>query len=91
MEENPMRHYIWEGSVGVVLKPRRNSKTGEYFWSYRLTRFAGEDADGQKRYHDSFSSRETEAVGKALTRALSYMDQNDPESAFFMRPARQAA
>lgn len=76
-----MAHYIWEGPVGVSLRPKRNSITGEYFWAYRLTRFAGEDDDGQKRYFDSFSSRDNQNVGKALSRAMSFMAQNDPANA----------
>lgn len=83
-----MTHYIWEGAVGVALKPRQNSRTGEHFWSYRLTRFAGEDPDGEKRYYDTFSSRDNENVGKALSRAMSYMAQNDPAVA---KRARAAA
>lgn len=76
-----MTHHIWEGPVGISLRPKRNSITGEYFWVYRLTRFAGEDNDGQKRYFNTFSNRDNESVGKVLSRAMSYMAQNDPANA----------
>ena len=73
-----MKKYIWEGSVGVILQGKQNRQTREWFWTYRLTRFAGEAESGEKRYSDTFSSRDNANLGQALSKAMSFMDQNDP-------------
>ena len=70
--------YIWEGCIGISIQPRHNSKTGEKFFSYRFHRFGGEDINGQRKYYDSFSPRDNENLGKALSRAMQFMENTTP-------------
>lgn len=70
--------YIWEGCVGISIQPKQNTKTGEEFFSYRFHRFGGEDINGQRKYYDSFSPRDNENLGKALSRAMHFMASTNP-------------
>ena len=69
-----MKKYIWEGAVGVMLEPKP-SKNGEYFWTFEFVRCFKEEGNHEMRYAKSFSERNAEALGTALSKAFQYMSE----------------
>lgn len=71
------KEWFWEGPVGICVIPKSDSK-GEYFWSYSICRSYRRRADKSLQFCNWFSSKNTNALAKALGSALEFMEANEP-------------
>lgn len=74
-----MKKHIWEGAVGISLEPKQ-SRTGDYFWTFELVRCFKQDGSDEMRYASHFTERNAEAMGRALSRAFQFMTETSASS-----------
>lgn len=74
-----LAHHIWEGSVGIRVRPRRK-KDGEYFWTYEFVRCYRNEGEAEFKYTSNFSERNDEAIGKAMARWSQFREENSATS-----------
>lgn len=79
---------IWNGAVGISNQPQKN-KDGNYFWKFEFTRRVKIGDDW--KYFDSFTDRDVEKLGKAMSEAISFREQTDPLKWLEEQVAKQAA
>lgn len=79
--DKPMAHAnckrIWEGTLGVAITPRKKHD-GNYFWTFSLVRAFRRSRDAAWEYAQHFGQEHAPALGKLMSRAFQFMEQNDP-------------
>lgn len=73
MSDMPCKRF-WEGCIGVTLSPRKLAK-GNYFWTFSLVRSYKRNDNWEYTQH--FGQKHAEALGRVMSRALQFMEQND--------------
>lgn len=68
---------IWEGTLGVAITPRKKHD-GNYFWTFSLVRAFRRSRDAAWEYAQHFGQEHAPALGKLMSRAFQFMEQNDP-------------
>ncbi len=77
MSQLPCKRF-WEGAVGITLMPRKQH-SGEYFWTFSLTRAFKRQGQETWEYTDFFGHKHAVALGTVMSRALQFMEQNAPD------------
>jgi hypothetical protein len=77
MSQLPCKRF-WEGPVGITLKPQKQH-SGEYFWTFSLTRAFKRRGKETWEYTDFFGQKHAAALGNAMSRAMQFMEQNAPD------------
>ena len=68
---------LWEGQVGITLYPQEK-KDGDYFWTFRFVRSFKRQGSEKWEYVEYFGQNHSEALGKLMTKAFRYMEEQDP-------------
>ena len=89
MSQLPCKRF-WEGPVGIALMPRKQ-QTGEYFWTFAFTRAFKRKGKDTWEYTEFFGHKHATALGKVMSRAMQFMDQNRPGQFTEKWMAKQAA
>lgn len=77
MSQLPCKRF-WEGPVGVALMPRKQ-QNGEYFWTFAFTRAFRRQGKDTWEYTEFFGQKHAASLGKVMSRAIHFMEQNRPE------------
>jgi len=73
MSDMPCTRF-WEGTIGVTLSPRKLAN-GNYFWTFALVR--SYKRNDKWEYTQHFGQKHAEALGRVMSKALQFMEQND--------------
>ncbi|QDU57522.1 hypothetical protein [Aeoliella mucimassa] len=76
MSQLPCKRF-WEGPVGITLMPRKQ-QSGEYFWTFAFTRAFKRTGKDSWEYTEFFGQKHASALGKVMSRAIQFMEQNNP-------------
>jgi hypothetical protein len=68
---------IWEGTLGVVISPRKK-QNGDYFWSFSFVRAFRRTRDSKWEYVKDFGEQHATALGLLMSKAFHFMQENDP-------------
>lgn len=68
---------IWEGTLGIAITPRKKHN-GDYFWTFSFVRAFRRSRDAAWEYAQHFGQEHASALGKLMSRAFQFMEQNDP-------------
>ena len=68
---------IWEGTLGIAITPRKK-RNGDYFWTFSFVRAFRRSRDAAWEYANHYGQEHAPALGKLMSRAFQFMEQNDP-------------
>ena len=81
---------IWEGACGITIQPRQIKSSGDYFWSFEFTRCYKTESSDDMKYSSSFTQNNVEALGKVISKAISFMEETDPNEFVAQNNAKAA-
>jgi hypothetical protein len=73
MSDMPCKRF-WEGCVGITISPRKLAN-GNYFWTFSLVRSYKRNDNWEYTQH--FGQKHAEALGRLMSKAFQFMEQND--------------
>jgi len=72
--------YIWDGSVGVCVRERSESKSRLSFFTFEFTRCFTRGGSSEFEYSNSFSARNADQLRNVLDQALATIAELEAES-----------
>ena len=73
MSDMPCKRF-WEGQIGITVAPRKQHN-GNYFWTFSLCR--SYKRNDKWEYTQHFGQKHAEALGRVMSKAMQFMEQNE--------------